>query len=146
MKKHSSTLIAALSVALLLSTSIPIKVNAETLIVVAKNANYDVISTKEAFKLWMGKKKRLNGKKVVIVDQKEDTPAQVEFYQKVLNKSTQEMKAYWAKLVFMGNSFPPRKLSNDKKVKAWLKTHPNSIGYIDASALDDSVKVLLVIK
>jgi hypoxanthine phosphoribosyltransferase len=146
MKKSSLALMVSFSAALCLTTTFISYAKADTLIVAAKNASFTAINAKVALKLWLGKKKRLNGKKVVIVDQQDDSPAQTEFYQKILKKSSSEMKAYWAKLVFMGNSFPPRKLANDSKVKLWLAAHPNNIGYIDANALDDTVQILLAIK
>ncbi|MBL4910816.1 MAG: hypothetical protein JKX78_12490 [Alteromonadaceae bacterium] len=146
MQAPKKKLLFSFAFSLIFTSSIAISASAETLIVAAKNSSITAITNKVAAKLWMGKKKRLNGKKVIIIDQQEDTPAQIEFYQKLLKKSTSEMKAYWAKLVFMGNSFPPRKLADDNKVKHWLSKHPASIGYIDVSSKDDSVKVLLTIK
>jgi len=140
--KLITSLVFILSIASYCATS----ANAETLVITAKNSQVSSINNKAVIKLWMGKKKRLNGHKIMVIDQQAGTPAQHEFYKKVLKKSTNEMKAYWAKLVFMGNSFPPRKLTDDNKVKAWLVAHPNSIGYIDANSLDDSVQVLLTIK
>lgn len=146
MIKHSTVIMKLPVIALVFSCLFTNVVSAETFIVSAKNTNFNIMDNKAAVKLWMGKKKRLNGQKVVIVDQQEGTIAQIDFYQKVLKKSPKEMKAYWAKLVFMGNSFPPRKLKDDKKVIAWVIAHPNSIGYIDASAIDNSVKILLTVK
>ncbi len=120
--------------------------HAETLVVTSQNSPYANIDLRLAKKLWMGKKKRINGTKVSILDQVDGNSAQTEFYQSVMGKNSNEMKAYWAKLVFTGSAFPPRKLDGDTKIKEWLATHPDTIGYIKADSLDDSVRVLLEVK
>lgn len=123
-------------------------VNAETLVVASQDSVFTSFDSKTAKKLWMGKKRRLEGSKVKIIDQEDGSEAKTEFYQTVLKKSPEQMKAYWAKLVFTGGGkFPPRKLTDDTSMKAWLIKNKDSIGYISASSLDadNSLRILLKI-
>lgn len=52
------------------------------------------------------------------------------------------MKAYWSKLIFSGKAKPLKELSSDSEVLRWMSSTPNAIAYIDASKVDDSVKVV----
>jgi ABC-type phosphate transport system substrate-binding protein len=146
MKKLKTNMLTMCSVAALCLSAYASAANAETLVVVGANSPIQSLDAKTAKKFWMGKKKRLNGQKIAIVDQNNGSSAQAEFYRLVLGKNTSEMKAYWAKLVFTGSTFPPRKLENDAQIKDWVAKNPNSMGYIDAGSLDDTVRVLLAVK
>lgn len=131
-----------LALLLLISSMSPFHLNAEMFIVVNLTSNFEHLTLKQAKLLWLGKKRRISGTKVIIVDQSDGSEIQAEFYNKVLNKSPQQMKAYWAKLVFTGSSFPPRKLKNDAKLISWVVNHPESIGYIKASSFNNTVRVI----
>jgi ABC-type phosphate transport system substrate-binding protein len=45
-------------------------------------------------------------------------------------------------LIFTGKGTPPKQSGSDADVKALIAKNPNMIGYIDASAVDGSVKVV----
>lgn len=81
---------------------------------------------------------------IIVLDQNQGK-TQTEFYLGLLRKSPDEVNAYWTKLVFTEKAYPPTKLTGDKQVKEWLDLNPLAIGYIDASSLDSSVRVLLEI-
>ena len=117
------------------------------LAVIAHPANPEAALTKKQVKLiYLGKKKSFpGGGKARPVDQIEDSPAYGEFYRKVVGKSGSKLKSYWSKMVFTGKASPPQVVGNDGDVKAWVAKHKEAIGYIDAGAVDESVKVLLVI-
>ena len=84
-----------------------------------------------------------NGSEVILGDQSEDSAIHAEFAKKVLKKTPDQLSSYWSKRVFSGKAMPPKVVGDDKSVKAWVAKTPNSIGYVDAGGVDDSVKVLL---
>jgi len=45
--------------------------------------------------------------------------------------------------VFSGEGQPPKKIADDAEVMALVRANPNVIGYVDAAAVNGSVKVLL---
>jgi ABC-type phosphate transport system substrate-binding protein len=45
-------------------------------------------------------------------------------------------------LIFSGKAKPLKELSSDSEVLSWVSSTPNAIAYIDASKVDDSVKVV----
>jgi ABC-type phosphate transport system substrate-binding protein len=112
-----------------------------------KNITIDSISAKQAKKIWLGKLKKLPDQgKIRIVDQATNTPAYHHFYQRIIKKNPAQIKAYWAKLSFMGKAFPPQKLDSDTSVLEWVANTPNALGYVNDSAVNPSVKRLLSVK
>jgi ABC-type phosphate transport system substrate-binding protein len=68
-----------------------------------------------------------------------------EFYTKVLGKDSSQVKAIWSKLVFTGKGTAPKEYGSSAEVKKAVAADPQAIGYIEKSAADDSVKVILTI-
>jgi ABC-type phosphate transport system substrate-binding protein len=77
------------------------------------------------------------------LDHAEGAAARNEFYLKVLGKSAAQLKAHWAKLSFSGAGQPPKVLPDDRAVVKLVAENPKYIGYVDKSAVDASVKVVL---
>lgn len=85
------------------------------------------------------------GGKVTPVDQKDGGVSKEKFLSAVLGRSAAEVKAYWSKLIFSGQGVPPAVAGGDVEVKNWVARNPAGLGYIDSSAVDSSVKVLLTV-
>lgn len=73
----------------------------------------------------------------------EEPPIRAEFYQKVTGKTPAQLKAHWSKLTFSGNAQPPQALPKGAAVVKKVAENPKFIGYVDKSAVDASVKVVL---
>lgn len=84
------------------------------------------------------------GDEATALDLPVGSPLRDEFYNKVAAKSPALMKAYWTKMVFTGRGQPPRELDNSIAVRKMVAENPSMIGYIDRTALDPSVKAVLV--
>lgn len=85
------------------------------------------------------------GGEAVALDQGIGSPERDEFYTKVASKTRPLVKAYWTKMIFTGRGQPPREVGNPASVRKMVADNPSLIGYIDKSALDASVKAVLVI-
>lgn len=79
------------------------------------------------------------------IDQPDSSPIRGEFYKKVTGKEPSQVKAIWSKLVFTGKGKLPKEYPSSADVKKAVSADPNAIGYIEKSAVDGSVKVLLTI-
>jgi ABC-type phosphate transport system substrate-binding protein len=77
------------------------------------------------------------------LDQGESSPARAEFYAKVVGRSQANMQALWAQNIFAGKGLPPKVASPGAEMKRLVSTNRNAIGYILASEVDGTVKVLL---
>jgi len=60
----------------------------------------------------------------------------------VLKKSASQLKAYWSKLLFTGKGTPPKEIGSDAEMVSLVASNPNMIGFVDAAAVNDSVKVV----
>jgi len=58
-------------------------------------------------------------------------------------KNASKLKSYWSKMIFSGKAIPPEVVGDDAAVISWVASTKNGIGYVDSSAVNDSVKVLL---
>lgn len=104
------------------------------------------MTAKEAKKIWLGKSRSLGGVSVKVVDLPKGNTSRNLFYSSVVKKSEQKLKGYWAKIVFSGKGIPPKIFKTDAEVVHWVAKTPGALGYVDRSAVDDSVKVLLIIQ
>lgn len=131
----------------LLIGAAPIAAQAEVSVIGNKNITVDSVTLKQAKKLWLGKLKKLSGAgKISVVDQTVGNAARTEFYRKVVKKKPNQLKAYWAKVIFTGKAFPPEKLIDDAAVLEWVANTPGALGYVDSAAVNGSVKLLLTTK
>lgn len=90
--------------------------------------------------IFLGKDKSLKG-----VDIKDWTPTKQKFYAGVTGKDEAQLKAYWSGLVFTGKGQPLPTVADDAAVVAKVGAAADAIGYVDAGAVNSSVKVLFTV-
>ena len=127
MKKFLSAL-ALLSCATLAQAEVAVIVNAGAS---AAPSQADVAN------IFLGKDKSLKG-----VDQAAWNPTKEKFYAGVANKNESQLKSYWSGLVFTGKGQPLPTVADDAAVVAKVGAEADAIGYVDAAAVSDKVKVL----
>jgi len=116
---------------------------AEVAVIISSANSNASIASGDITKIFLGKSKKFpDGSQAVPIDQDDGTPARDAFNEKVLGKSDSQLKSYWSRLIFTGKGTPPKQSGSDADVKALIAKNPNMIGYIDASAVDGSVKVV----
>jgi hypothetical protein len=69
-----------------------------------------------------------------------------EFYERVANKTPALLKAHWSKMVFTGRGQPPGEAMDSSAVRRRVADNPELIGYIERSALDASVRPVLMVR
>jgi hypothetical protein len=77
------------------------------------------------------------------IDREEGSPARDEFYTRLAEMSPAQVKSFWARIIFTGRGQPPKTVATDVEAKRLLVADPNTIGYIDKSLVDSSVRVVL---
>jgi len=80
------------------------------------------------------------------IEYDDGVPIRNEFYAKVLQKDAAQVKTIWSKLVFTGKGTAPKEYKSAAEVKKAVAADVSAIGYIDKSAVDDSVKVILTVQ
>jgi 23S rRNA G2445 N2-methylase RlmL len=76
-----------------------------------------------------------------LVDQPESSKIKAEFYEK-LGHDLSQVKATWSRLIFTGKATAPKEVADSAAVKKAVAADPTTIGYIDKSEVDGTVKVL----
>jgi ABC-type phosphate transport system substrate-binding protein len=119
-------------------------VSAQVVVVVGAKSAASVLTTEQAASLFLGKSDQIPGVgTALLLDQAEASAVREQFYTKVAGKSASQVKAAWSRLVFSGKATPPKELANSAEVKKMVTNNANAIGYIEKSAVDASVKVLI---
>lgn len=120
---------------------------ADVVVIVSAKSSASALTEEQAADIFLGKSNSLPGAgQAVPVDQSEGAAPRELFYAKAAGKNTAQLKAYWSKQIFSGKGQPPKESGDSAAVKALVAGNPNIIGYIDKSAVDATVKVLLTVK
>lgn len=118
-------------------------VMAETLVVVHPGNSIGDIGKDKVSAYFLGKQNSFpDGAKIIVIDQDESSAVRENFYQTVAGKNSAQMNAYWSNLIFTGKGQPPKAVFDDSEVLEIVRGNKNTIGYIDASAGTDGVKVI----
>ena len=114
---------------------------ADTVVIVSAKSSATTMTAEQVSQIYLGKSTAMKP-----IDNSEKSPVRSQFYTKVTGKDEAQIKAIWSKLVFTGKATPPKELPTSADVVKAVATDPNSIGYVDKSAVDASVKVILEAK
>lgn len=118
---------------------------AQVAVVVSAKSPVTTLSAAQVSDIFLGKSLTYpHGERAIPLDQPEESPARKDFYSKVAGKTPALLKAYWSRLIFTGKGYPPKEAGNDDAVKKVVANNEQFIGYIERSAVDASVKVVLV--
>ncbi|MET3133431.1 ABC-type phosphate transport system substrate-binding protein [Oxalobacteraceae bacterium GrIS 1.11] len=131
-----TTMKALVIAATLFSLASPVL--AEVVVVVNPKSAGGAMTNEQVAQFFLGKSTSMTP-----IDQPESAPIRAEFYKKVTDKEPSQAKALWSKLVFTGKATLPKEVSSSADVKKAVAADPKAIGYIEKSAVDASVKVVL---
>lgn len=109
-------------------------------IVVVGNPNAPALTKEQVAEVYLGKSQSF-----APIDQVESAPIRADFYKAAAGKDPAQVKALWARLAFSGKGQPPKEVADAAAVKKEVANNPKAIGYIDKTAVDGSVKVLLTV-
>lgn len=127
---------------LFMSTIFCSQVFAKSVVVVHPD-NAASLSAKDVQRIFLGKEKKFStGDETIPVNLPADNTTRANFDDAVLGRSTAQVAAYWAKLVFTGKGIPPKEVNSDADVINLIKSNKSVIGYIDESAVTGDVKVV----
>lgn len=87
-----------------------------------------------------------SGITVSLLDQPMDTDIHAKFYKQMFNVTPKKMKRRRATYVFSGQGAAPSVLRDDEEIRTRVANEVSSIGYMDASKVDGSVRVIWTLK
>jgi ABC-type phosphate transport system substrate-binding protein len=133
----------AMQATLCLALVAPPALAANEIAIIVHKDNPAVIDTTYVTRIYTGLLKGWpDGSPVFPLDQSEDAPARRVFYARLVGKSPAAMKAIWSQNIFTGKGLPPKVASPDAEMMRIVSTNRNAIGYMLASQVDASVRVI----
>ena len=137
----------SLSLALALGFGAGANASAELVVIVSARGPAQALNSDQIAAIVLGQSGRFpDGAEAVALDQRIGSQERNQFYQQVAGKTPALLKAHWSKMVFTGRGQPPREAPDNTAVKRMVADNPAMIGYIERSALDASVRPVLVLR
>ncbi len=130
---------------ILLALASPV-VRGDIAVVVALNSPLQQLSMREASDIYLGRLKAAAGEKLLVLDHPMESALRERFFKQVNGMDLRRLNAYWARLQFSGETQPPVPMDDSQDVIYTIRRNRHAIGYVDASAVDGSVRVVLTIK
>jgi ABC-type phosphate transport system substrate-binding protein len=120
---------------------------AELAVIVSARSNISMLSADQVAEIFLFQTNRFpNGSEVVPIDQDLGSPLRNEFYSKVTHRSPALVKAHWARLIFTGRGQPPAEVDGNAAMRRMIAENPGMIGYVERTALDPSVRAVLIVR
>ena len=118
----------------------------ELVVVVSARNPVTALRADQVAAIFLGQAVRFpDGVEAAPLDQRIGSPVRDAFYLRVANKNPALLKAHWSKMVFTGRGQPPGELDDNAAIRRRVADDPSAIGYIERSALDASVRAVLVV-
>ena len=116
---------------------------AEEVVVIVNRENTNRVDRDYVIKIYTGALKGWpDGSSVLALDQKAESDVRNSFYSSVIGKSPANMHAIWSQNIFTGKGLPPKVAPTDAEMKRSISANKNAIGYIRASQVDGSIRVI----
>jgi len=133
-----------LKLLLLAMSAVTVGAHAEVVVIVSAKSTITSLTPEQTARIFLGKVNNFpDDGDAIPIDQAEGSPIREEFYSKVVRKNSTQLAAYWAKIIFTGDGRPPQILESNVAVRKAVASNPNAIGYIEKSAVNKSVRVVL---
>ncbi len=115
----------------------------DEVVVITNLENANVIDRAYVVKVYTGAVKGWpDGSPIFVLDYGQDSELRKIFYSRFIGKSPAAMRAIWSQNIFTGKAMPPRVTQEDSEMKRIVAGNRNAIGYIRASQIDRTVKVI----
>ena len=111
-------------------------------VVVSKNSDLGGLTRNEVRQIFNGQLNRVGEISVKPLDLPVAASQREVFYQQVMGKSVEQMKSYWARMIFTGRGMSPREVSSDREMTLLVGSDRKFIGYMDEADVTSDLKVV----
>ena len=85
-----------------------------------------------------------NGEKIQTYTMPIGSKERQEFVGALIQRSEASLHSYWSRILFSAKGRPPKRLDKSEQMKATVANDPRAIGYIDATEVDSSIRVVAI--
>ncbi|HJV23092.1 MAG TPA: hypothetical protein VJ570_10355 [Holophagaceae bacterium] len=115
----------------------------DLVVVVNASSGVERLTRDEVINLFMGRTRKLaTGLTALPIDQGGTAPDRARFYRALVGKELPEINAYWARLIFSGQAFPPRQAESEAEVLEILHNTKGAIAYVDRKLVDRRLRIV----
>lgn len=125
---------------------LPVLAQADILVVAASQSPVTKLNKADVAQIFTGQKRAVDGNRILPLDLPHQSEVRTEFYLNIVGKNRNQMRAYWAKMIFTGKGQLPLETDGAFDMVSMLESSPEMIGYIDSANLTDKLKVLYTLK
>lgn len=112
---------------------VPVCAQAGVVVIANASVKADALTADQVSKLYMGRATSLpDGAAVEPLELAEGAPARADFLGKVLDKTEQQWRSYWSRMIFTGKAQPPRPMGSAAELVRAVASNPGYIGYVDS--------------
>jgi ABC-type phosphate transport system substrate-binding protein len=119
---------------------------AEVVIIVNKSVSIDTMSQSTISNIYFGNMTKWPDGKTIHVVMLKGGKTHETYVKKILVSTPSRLISYWKKVVFTGIGIRPKIFKNEQDLVSYVSNTKGTIGYIDDSVLDESVKVVTIIQ
>lgn len=123
---------------------------ADIAVIVHPDSPLRTIGAREVSDLYLGRNHSVSvdGQRIAVValEQPAGSPLREAFFRALNGMRIQQVNAYWARLRFSGEVLPPTALPDSRAVVDAVARSRHAIGYVEAAAVNDSVRTVLLLK
>ena len=117
--------------------------HADVVVIASSKSSVPNLDKDQIADIYLGKSNTYpDGSTAIPMALAEGDPAREVFRNAVIDKSEPQLKSYWSKMVFSGKGTPPKEIAGSAELLKLIATNPSSIGYVDKTTVDSSVKVI----
>lgn len=110
-------------------------------------ANTTRVSQKDVLDLYMGRLRNYsNGDFALAFDLPRDDATRAVFYRTLTGLDPAQVNAYWARLMFTGQTMPPQALPGEAAMLEVIRRNPGAIGYLGRDPGDKGLHLVVVLK
>lgn len=141
---RAALLIAAVLAAATAGLSAREPARTDVVVIVNPQSGVQRLTKEEAVNIFMGRFRTLpSGLIAFPIDIGDRGPERVRFYEWLVEKDLAEVDAYWARLVFSGQTSPPLRVPDARTAVELVAGNRAAIAYVQRGAVDGRVRIVL---
>ena len=137
----------AMCAACALCLSVPGLAWADIAVIVHRENSVHTLTARQVSDFYLGRARNSeSGELLNIYEQPVDSVLREKFFYGLNGMNLKQLNAYWARLRFSGEVLPPVSVPDSQSMLNTVRRDRNALGYVDATTLDSSVRIVLLVK
>lgn len=117
------------------------------LVIIAHPGGPDSITRQQVRDIYLNRSSQMpDGQRAIAFELPAGNSMRDDFNEQVTERNDAWLKAFWSRQVLTGKGHPPREMSSAAGMKSVVSSTLGSIGYLDSTLVDDSVKIILTLE